>query len=418
MNIGKLLKMLIPVFLISALVIVSACAPAPPAEGKVLKVGVIADISGPASVSTLPIFQGITDYFDYLNEELDGIDGVKLEVLWGDSKYDSATAVTHVSSFLEEGVILVCVSNTLDIMGSVGALEAAKTPAIGIAASKPLYIPPGWYYGCLPEASQQFATHLDWYYSEWKKQGLDRPMRVAVVCWDSATGRTMAEGVKRWIEMQPAGVAELVYEAYPGPTTVDYTPDLLGAKAADPDVIPAGLYGGAFGLILRDAGKAGLPEDVHFLLWTGCFEEGPRELAGPEIERVYASFQWVLPDEENKYEEARIANHLAQTKRNLPEFRSDYCPGVMTGILSHKAIEMALKEVGYDNLDGAAVAEYGFQRMCDVDLGVGPRINFCEGRRVGPVAFRITKWNAETGREEVISDWVETIPLEVLYPEG
>lgn len=417
MNIGKLVKVLIPVLLISALVIINACAPkAPP--GAVIKVGVVADISGPAAVSCAPIFQGTTDYFDYVNEELGGIDGVKLEVLWGDSKLDAATAVTHVTSFIEEGVVLVCVSNTVDIMGSTAALEAAKIPAVGIAASKPLFVPPGWYYGCLPEAGQQFATHLDWYYSEWKKQGLERPMRVAIVSWDHPTGRTVAEGVKRWVEMQPAGVAELVYEAYPGPTTVDYTADLLGAKAANPDVIPAGLYGAAFGMILRDAGKAGLPEDVHFLLWTGCFEEGPRELAGPEIERAYASFQWVTPYEEDKYEEARIGNYLIQTKRNLPKLTSDYAPGVMAGMIAHEAIKMALKEVGYENLDGAAVAEYGFQRMCDVDLGVGPRINYCEGRRVGPVAFRVTKWNAETEREEVISGWVETIPLEVLYPEG
>jgi branched-chain amino acid transport system substrate-binding protein len=418
MNITKLVKVVIPILLIAALVIISACAPkAPP--GAVINVGVVADISGPASTSCLPIFQGITDYYNYVNEELGGIDGIKLAVSWGDTKFDSATAVTFVNQFIDQGAVLINGSNTVDVMGSRTALDTAKIPAVGIFATKELLLPPDVYYAALPEAGQQFATHVNWYYSNiWKEKGLDRPMRVAIIAWDMATGRTVAEGVKRWIEMQPAGVAELAYEAYPSATTVDYTPELLAAKAANPDVIVGGLYGAGFGMLLRDCGKAGLAEDIPVLLWTGCFEEAPRELAGSEVDRAYASFQWVMPDEEDKYEEAKIANHLAQTMRNLPEFTSDYAPGVMTGIISLKAIEMALKQVGYDNLDGAAVMEYGLQQMCNADLGVGPLINYCEGSRVGPVAFRITKWNAQTQREEVISDWVQTIPLAQIYPEG
>ena len=417
MNIGKLVKVLIPMLLIAVLVIVSACAPeAPP--GTVLKVGIVADLSGPASASTLPIFQGNTDYWDYVNEELGGIGGARVEMIWGDTKSDVATGVTYVNQFIEQGVVAISSSTSVDVMGSRAALEAAQIPAVGTISSKIMLLPPGPCYANCPEAGQQFATHLNWYYNEWKKKGLDRPMRVAIIAWDHPTGRTVAEGVKRWIEMQGAGVAELSSEAYPGATTVDYTPELLAAKAANPDVIAGGLYGAAFGMLPRDAGKAGIPKDVPILMWTGCFDEGPRALAGSEVDRVYAAFLWVMPWEEGEYEEAKIANHLAQTKRNLSAFPASYAPGVMTGMLTHKAIEMAAKEVGYDNLDGAAVMEYGFNRMCNVDLGVGPLINYCEGSRVGPVGFRITAWNAERQREEPITDWVELVPLEQMYPEG
>lgn len=423
MNISKLVKVVIPMLLVSALVIISACAPTPaptPTQTKWVKVGVIADLSGPASVSTVPIYQGITDYLDYVNEELGGIDGVKLEVLWGDSKSDPAIAVTHVTDYIERGVVAICGTTSVDVMGSKAALEAAGIPAIGPFASKTLLLPPSCLYAVNPEGAQQFATHLDWYYSEWKKKGLDRPMRVALIAWDHPTGITGAGGVKRWIEMQPAGVAELVYEANPGPTTVDYTPELLAAKAANPDVIPAVLFGAAFGMVMRDAGKAGLSEDVAFLMYTGCFADGPRELAGTEVDRAYAAMLQLMPHDE-AYEATGIANHLAQTRRNQPDFGPigvPYSMGVTAAVILHEAIKMALEEVGYDNLAGTAVREYGLHRMCNVDLGVGPLINYCEGSRVGPVAFRITEWNEERQREEAISGWVEPIPLNMIYPEG
>ena len=428
-KIGKMVKIAIPILLVAVLLTVAACGQAvepppsnggngtepPPTPPPAIKVANLGDLTGPQSSSTGVLFKGTQDYWEYVNEELGGIDGAEVMVIWGDSKSDATTATGHTERFIDAGVVTVDASSTSDILASRALLERAKLPAIGATGTTALLIPPSVIYSTIPESAQIFATGIAFLYEEWVKKGLNRPMKIAIVSWDIPACRTGSAGVKKWVEMQEPGVAELVYEAYVPMTTVDFTPELSGAKAAGADVVQSCVVGGTMGMMARDMGKVGFADDVLNLQWSVALGPGPRELAGDQVARIRV-IDWYAQPYETNYVMIPLANRLAKENQGMDSFSSGYFLGFAAAKLTHEAIKLALAEVGHDKLDNIAVAEHGFNQMRHEDYGLGTRINFSDGSRIGPTQIRILKWNTAEDRTESVSDWLELIPYDLIYP--
>ena len=99
------------------LAILPACSPS--TAGKVLKVGIMTPSTGPAAEKGSPMGHANLDAFEYINTELGGIEGYKVEVIWLDSAYDSAKVATIINRFMDEGAL---------IWGTASSKEGTATP--------------------------------------------------------------------------------------------------------------------------------------------------------------------------------------------------------------------------------------------------------------------------------------------------
>ena len=75
------------------------------AESKV-KVGYSICYTGPAAEKGRPMGDGKLDCIKYINEELGGVAGYQIEVIWRDNGYDAAKASTVVNELMSKDCLL------------------------------------------------------------------------------------------------------------------------------------------------------------------------------------------------------------------------------------------------------------------------------------------------------------------------
>ena len=411
-NIDRIVKIIIPLCLIIGLVFIGACGPQSP-EGAEVKVEVISDVTGPYSTMLAPYQYGRMDYIRYLNEEKGGVEGVKIVALPCDSKIDPSIVTAHYESSVADGVVARLTSNTPEILPVLAKMETDQIPSMGVAASYTFFENPGQHYSSTGDWGKQFISALDnYFYPEWKKKGLPDPMKVSLICWDSTLGRSGPIAMEALQKKYP-GRYEVVSESFPAMSTMDYSPDVAKAKAADPDIILAFVSGAAYGMVLRDAGKVDLPKDIPILEDFMGFGPGNVKLAGPEIDRLYAYNFQALVDED--VEGAIIGREISEKYRGIP-LGSDYLLGIATAQLFEYTLRTAIKNVGYENVNGAAIKE-ALDGMNNVDIGQGVPFSFTEheGDREGPVYIRLTQWDEAKGGPVVVVDWFKALTFDELY---
>ena len=373
--------------------------PAPPPEAKVIKIGMLADMTGPYSTIGVPIFNGYFDYMRYLNEEKGGINGIKIEVLWADHKGDPSFAITVYKRFKGDGMIALMPTTSTETSALLAMLEADKIPATGTAASKHVLSPPGWYYSPRGEMGIMFSSFLKWFSGE---SDLSKPIKVGMVSWDNVIGRAAADGSKAWITKHP-GDYELVADLYVSPMAMDFSSELTVIKGKKPDLVLAGVSGAAYGMVARDAGRVDLPADIPMLFERGIFSAGNIAISGAEIARAFTCGGDMI--EADNTEGIRLVHDLAQRYRDITEVSHDYQAGVLCAMTLTEAIRMALEVVGYENLDGAAIKEHGFDKMTNFETGLASPTTYDPGNRVGTRMMRITRYDYEKKMEVMVSDW-------------
>ena len=402
MNISKVIKMIVPSLLV-LLLFVSACGPKAP-TGAEMKVELCMDLTGPYAAVCKYQALAVKDYFNYINEEEGGIKGVKVSLLEVDSKSDATIVSTHYDSAVGQGIVARIIVTTLEVLPVFSKMEADKIPSIGTSASAILFDPPGWHYSTVGDWAKQYCSAVDkYFYPEFEKKGLNRPMRLALVCWDSPLGRSGPPAVEALMAMRP-GRYEVVSETFPPMRTMDYTSDLAKAKASNPDIVLGFVSGGASGMVARDAAKVALPSDVPVLVdYAAMFNPSSQELAGAAGLANAWGYSW-YPVEGENYEAAKLQRTLME-KYNR-EFSTDYTLALFGALTFHYATEKALGEVGYEGLNGAAIKEQ-LDLMDNVDIGLGTRVSYTdhEGDREGPTSIRVAKWDAAKGKPEVVTDW-------------
>ena len=82
------------------------------------------DLTGPYAIVTPDIFEGIVDYYRYVNEELGGVNGHPVELVWGETGNIMSRAWSHYKRFKDAGAQLL-------IIASSPEGEAFKAPRNG-----------------------------------------------------------------------------------------------------------------------------------------------------------------------------------------------------------------------------------------------------------------------------------------------
>ena len=406
---GSVVKsgLLIIVALLVALPVIG-CAPGetvPLSEEKVVRVGMLTDLTGPYSSIGGYTTNTCRDYYNYLNDEQGGIDGTKIEMIWSDHRNDLALAVTSYKRMKEQGVVVWTTVGTGDTTVTRAFVEADKIPVISWPVGCNVILPPSYVFCTMISNLQTLTGGSDWFQDEWEKKGLGRPMRMATLGWDIPYGRESLEPMGRWAEKCGA---ELVAALWVPSTAVDYTVELLAIKDAKPDLILGACHGGS---LCRDAERVGLPQDVPIFCAAGSMgEPGYVDLAGAEVVRA-RMFSPLWTSADNKPVVSLIEELASQRGVELRWVSEGQVFGWNNSVVVAEAIRKAIAEVGYENLNGEAVKEAA-ETITGLDTGCGPPVSFTDypNDRHGLGSFRVWRfdvagdqWEATTGFIEAMS---------------
>jgi len=159
---------------LTALLLLTACAPAPTAPGeekKVVEIGAMVALTGAAGGPTSYSFYALQDYLDYFNEE-EGIPGVTLELVWVDTATNEVREISAYRRFADRGIPLMI--TIIDSEKFVPWTERDEIPMIAQALTEAIMYPPGWIYSIYPTWAEHMLSGVNGFWTTGKRTGLPK----------------------------------------------------------------------------------------------------------------------------------------------------------------------------------------------------------------------------------------------------
>jgi branched-chain amino acid transport system substrate-binding protein len=365
-NVAALVITLMMVFVFTFSMLVGCTSPATPGT-KTLKVGFSIPFTGAAAEKGQPIGQGELDAWKYINGELGGVDGLKIEVVKYDTAYDPAKATTIVKKLMDDGCLFFTVVSSNDATASKEAANRAGFPGLIVFSSPSLTHPPAHMYAQLPDYGDDWAAFANYYLKNiWKGQG--KP-KMAMEILSNSTGygaRDAANASDLGIEILRPMQEHLA-------TTISEATAITGIAAQKPDVMFIGSTPKPTAVILKDAYNQKLIPSVTVACGHAGFTKALVDLAGKDVcEGVYG----VYPTVNWGDDVPGMAKMVEYAKANHPEYvgNNDYLTGWASSLIGAEIIKQAMKNSSLDVLSKGdatawnAIETQGFMQVKGYDI--------------------------------------------------
>jgi len=137
-----------------------------------IKVGHLADLTGPTSSVGNPYAKGVQDYKNYVNAH-GGINGKQIDMQMFDYAYDKNKAINQYKKYVEEKVVAIQGWGTGDTEALTGFLAADKIPYLSASYSANLTDPKTAPYNFFIAAdyTTQLRAGLKYIKENWKGKG-------------------------------------------------------------------------------------------------------------------------------------------------------------------------------------------------------------------------------------------------------
>jgi branched-chain amino acid transport system substrate-binding protein len=391
---------------IAATPILEGCGGGANKEGKTLKVGIMTPTTGIAASKGVPLRDGNLDCIKYINEELGGVNGYKIEAVNLDSQYKADQAVIDINKFMDDGCIFFTTSSSTE-MGYVQEIaDRAGFPGLVAYASPSNYHPPKHIYGQMPDYGDDWSAFTQYYLKNiWK--GTGKP-RMALMLQNNPTGAGAKNAAKAFADT--LGV-EIIDTSEHAGNTVSEMEALTRIKNMKPDVIYISSIPEAASVIIKNAKDLGLIPGVAIGVCHAAMTKALVSLGGASnVEGVYGVFPTVSWTE-NAAAIAKMKEYA--TKYHPDDVNSgDYMAAWAQSLVIAEILKNALDKVGYDTLVKGdakaweAVEKYGFQALKGYDVGgLQSPVNYVTGdNRLGK-SLRI--FQVQSGVITPITGWVE-----------
>jgi ABC-type branched-subunit amino acid transport system substrate-binding protein len=343
-------KKLLMVFSILLLTMAIGFQPSPAIGAKkyVTYLG-LEDFTGPIAGITVSFNEGIRDHFVYMNEQ-GGIDGVTINPILLDTRYDTARAVSAFKRYRREHklvFILIASTGVGRAMYPLTVRDKVPIQVPGVGYFQHLL---GWAITYAPPYQDMFGASLDWMVDDWKSKGNPGMPVVGYMGWDNAMGRENMLGGMEYAEK--LGVKLLEPEYY---TVGSLKHDVWLSRLRDKGAKYIFISGTdpENSNVVRDAYALGMSKDVQLIsgVWGTTIETGvaahPEEFEGevicsPGIRGVDARAH-------------PLAQLWKQLGKSQPTVQFAYLIGMAQAIMFEKALKVALQDVGYEKVNGEAV---------------------------------------------------------------
>ena len=361
----------------------------------------LSDFTGPIAGLAVDIEKACEDYFTYINEN-GGVDGVKIRYIPIDTRYDVARAISGYKRYRKTNKLLVANAVSTPIGKALEPLFNRDKLVWLVAGDGEFVAHPkrGFLWGnCYQDG---FSAALDWMAADWKSKGNSGMPTVGYMGWDSAYGRELLRGGKEYAEK--IGINLLKPEYFPT-GTMDHSTYLTRLKNAN--YIWVGGIDPNPTNVIRDAHRLGMTKTIQFV----CGYWGPAQYLGVRIhnEALQGTVVTVFYLRGNDAQKHPLIKKmwLKYRKKPLSELSGTYGLGLGWALHFEAALKIALKDVGYEKLDGEAMFQ-AYQKLGGRDITQGIQ-GICAYGPNERRASKVVRFYQVKGKELVpISGWVKT----------
>jgi len=357
----------------------------------------LADYTGPIAGLNVPADMGLSDFIKDINEK-GGVEGIKINFIGIDTRYDVARAVSAYKRYRRAPKLLMVNSISTGIGKALAGLiekdeRAQIVPGDGEYQA---HIQRTFLWG--PAYQDAFAATLDWIVEDWKAKGKAGAPVVGYLSWDNPYGREHLRGGQEYA--QKIGIKLLPPEFFP-PGSLKHDVYLTRLAEAGANYIHAGGVDPTPTNIIRDAHALGLTKKIQFTTdyW------GPTELGlGVHAEAlegivITSFFQRGEDAKANSF----VTDMWKKNRGSMDKFNEVYGMGISWGITFVEGLKACLKAVGYDKLESDDMYK-AYQNLKGLDKkGIQGPCAYSPTSRRGSLEvkiYRITK-----GKAVPISDW-------------
>ena len=389
---------------LAAVLVLTACAPASDIEERAVEFTAILPVTGAAGAEVQVTHLGCSDYVAYFNEQ-EAIPGVRIKYTWSDTGRQYFLFLSQYEKAVERGVPVMF---TLEADGLRSLNDRFARDEIVVLADgggfEDVMYSTGWRYCQGPSTAEQFALVADYFMENWNEP---RPPRLAFAVVDIEWGReVLGEGTKY---AQSLGFEVLPTEIV-GPVVLDATTQLVRLREEEADIVYLqALPSSGTGPILRDAERLGLLDEMQFIGtetgmgekligMTGTASEGfLMAMITPWFEETQVPGVSLMMDSQMKY-------------RGKVEEEIGYRNGFVVAAVGCEAIKQAIDNVGYENIDGAAVKE-ALDNMEDFDVYGLASITYKDRPSDHRGITQAAVHQVQDGKIVRLSDWQELAKL-------
>jgi len=401
----KLLKIVGVVSLALMITIIPLLSGGCAAESKV-KVGFSICYTGVAAEKGRPMGNAKLDCMKYINEELGGVAGYQIEVIWRDNQYDAAKAATIINELINAGCLLFTTNSSKMMMASAEIANRAEFPGFAVFSAPVLTNPPQHIYAQMPDYGDDWAAFAK-YYLENIWQGEGRP-KMALHLLDNPTGYGARDAAL--VLADELGIDIVATEEHTA-TTISEIESLTRINALNPDILYISSTPQPTSIIVQNAVELGMYPGITIGCGHASFTSVLVELAGADTEGVYGVYPTVNWGDD--------VQAMAKMTEYCLEYHPDdygnmdYITSWAESLIVAEILRLAIENVGVDNLTPQAVEEYGFKKLDNFDVGGlhGPA-SYTPGDNRLSKSVRV--FQVQDGEIVPITGWVEAplIPYE------
>ncbi len=366
---------------------------------KTVKVGFSICYTGVAAEKGRPMGNAKLDAIKYINEELGGVAGYQIEVIWRDNQYDAAKAATIINEIINSGALLFTTNASKMMMASAETANRAEFPGFAVFSSPVLTNPPRHIYAQMPDYGDDWAAFARYYLNNiW--QGTGKP-KMALHLLNNPTGSGARDAANALAD--ELGI-EIIADEEHTATTISEIESLTRIKAQNPDILYISSTPQPTSIIVKNAVELGMYPGMTIALGHASFTSIFVELAGADAEGIYG----VYPTVNWGDDVPAMAKMTEYVRKYHPddEGNMDYITSWAEGLIVAEILRLAIENVGVDNLTPQTVEEYGFKKLNNFDVGGlhGP-VTYTPGDNRLSKSVRI--FQIKNGELVPITGWVE-----------
>lgn len=382
----------------------SGCGPE--VEEQTLKIGITTPSSGPAAEKGSPMGHANLDCFEYINNELGGVGGYQVEVVWLDNGYDASMVVTNVKKFMDEGCLMFATASSAMMSAAMETANRAEFPGLASFTSPSLYRPPQHIYGQMPDYGDDALAFASFYMENiWQGEG--KP-RFALHLLNNSTGYGARDAFQA--KADELGIEIISVDEHTTTTTSEME-SLTRIEASSPDVLYISSTPAPTAVIIKNAYQLGMYPGVTIACGHAGLTKVLVDIAGADIvEGVYGVFPTVNWGDDVPGM-AKMTEYC-QTLHPDDYGNMDYITSWAQSLIMAEILRLAVENAGYDVLAKGDVESW---RATETQ-GIQKLNNFDVGGLHGPVSYtlgdnRLSKsvrvFQIQSGEIVPISGWVE-----------
>ncbi len=314
---------------------------------RVIKVGLICDLTGATSDVGKPYCLGALDAFEWFEKNYPLPRGYKVDVAWVDYSYKIPEAQAAYTRFKALGVVAVIGWGTGDTIALAPTVAQDKIPYISASYSGEL-MKRETAYNFFPQTdySSQGRAMVQFAVEKWRAMhggNPPRPPKIGLAYPNVPYGTTPIPAIK---DMAKLLGAEVCPDQIVDLTATDATAQMLKLKECGADFVWAGGTAASSLVIMRDAKKVGLNAPVFINVWGGneqYFRANPEATEG---NYYLTSVITYYPDvEKADVPGARIIREFAISKGRAPyiDLNAAYVRGWANVNVLYKGIREAIE---------------------------------------------------------------------------